>query len=87
MTITNASSGTNVVEIADGIFRINTPLEIPGDRSKSPTASSASTRRSRFPATGSGSRSTSISSSTTTRCCTTRVRASSFHSCARLLRR
>jgi flavorubredoxin len=31
MTITNAQSGTNVHEIADGIFRINTPLEIPGD--------------------------------------------------------
>src|SRR5205085_12365240 len=31
MTVTNAASGTNVVEIADGIFRINTPLSIPGD--------------------------------------------------------
>jgi flavorubredoxin len=31
MTITNVQSGTNVHEIADGIFRINTPLEIPGD--------------------------------------------------------
>lgn len=31
MTITNSQSGTNVEEIADGIFRINTPLEIPGD--------------------------------------------------------
>jgi flavorubredoxin len=31
MTITNSQSGTNVHEIADGIFRINTPLEIPGD--------------------------------------------------------
>lgn len=27
--ITNAQSGTNVQEIADGIFRINTPIEIP----------------------------------------------------------
>ncbi|HXC53420.1 MAG TPA: hypothetical protein VN634_21215 [Candidatus Limnocylindrales bacterium] len=31
MTVTNSESGTNVVEIADGIFRINTPLSIPGD--------------------------------------------------------
>jgi flavorubredoxin len=31
MTVTNAQSGTNVHEIADGIFRINTPFEIPGD--------------------------------------------------------
>jgi flavorubredoxin len=30
MAITNAQSGTNVHEIADGIYRINTPLEIPG---------------------------------------------------------
>ena len=28
--ITNASSGTNVHEIAAGIFRINTPIQIPG---------------------------------------------------------
>ena len=28
--ITNAQSGTNVHEIADGIFRINTPIAIPG---------------------------------------------------------
>ena len=28
--ITNAQSGTNVHEIADGIFRINTPVRIPG---------------------------------------------------------
>jgi flavorubredoxin len=28
MAITNASSGTNVHEIADGIFRINTPVDI-----------------------------------------------------------
>ncbi len=31
MTVTNAESGTNVVEIADGVYRINTPLSIPGD--------------------------------------------------------
>jgi len=31
MTITNSRSGTNVEEIADGVFRINTPFEIPGD--------------------------------------------------------
>jgi len=30
MTITNRQSGTNVHEIADGIFRINTPLPIEG---------------------------------------------------------
>ena len=30
MTITNSQSGTNVHEIADGIYRINTPLAIPG---------------------------------------------------------
>jgi hypothetical protein len=31
MPITNAQSGTNVNEIADGIFRISTPIEaIPG---------------------------------------------------------
>jgi flavorubredoxin len=31
MTITNASSGTNVHEIADGIYRINTPTDtVPG---------------------------------------------------------
>lgn len=28
--ITNAESGTNVHEIADGIYRINTPVQIPG---------------------------------------------------------
>jgi len=28
--ITNALSGTNVHEIAAGIYRINTPVEIPG---------------------------------------------------------
>jgi len=30
MSITNHQSGTNVHEIADGIFRINTPVELPG---------------------------------------------------------
>jgi flavorubredoxin len=30
MTITNSTSGTNVNEIADGIYRINTPISIPG---------------------------------------------------------
>jgi flavorubredoxin len=30
MTVTNTQSGTNVHEIADGIYRINTPVEIPG---------------------------------------------------------
>lgn len=30
MTITNKDSGTNVHEVADGIYRINTPVAIPG---------------------------------------------------------
>jgi flavorubredoxin len=30
MTITNQQSGTNVHEISDGIYRINTPVELPG---------------------------------------------------------
>lgn len=30
MTVTNTSSGTNVHEIADGIYRINTPIELEG---------------------------------------------------------
>lgn len=30
MAITNADSGTNVHEIADGIYRISTPVQIPG---------------------------------------------------------
>jgi flavorubredoxin len=30
VTVTNAQAGTNVVEIADGIYRINTPIAIPG---------------------------------------------------------
>ncbi len=28
--ITNSQSGTNVQEVADGIFRINTPVSLPG---------------------------------------------------------
>lgn len=30
MTITNAQSGTNIDEVADGIYRINTPVQIAG---------------------------------------------------------
>jgi flavorubredoxin len=30
MPVTNAESGTNVHEVAEGIFRISTPVEIPG---------------------------------------------------------
>jgi flavorubredoxin len=30
MTITNSQSGTNVHEVADGIYRINTPVVLPG---------------------------------------------------------
>ncbi len=30
MTVTNKQSGTNVNEVADGIYRINTPVSIPG---------------------------------------------------------
>jgi flavorubredoxin len=30
MTVTNRQSGTNVHEISDGIYRINTPVSIPG---------------------------------------------------------
>ena len=30
MTVTNRQSGTNVHEVADGIYRINTPVVIPG---------------------------------------------------------
>ncbi len=30
MTVTNRQSGTNVHEVADGIYRINTPLVIEG---------------------------------------------------------
>ncbi len=32
MTVTNAQSGTNVHEIAEGIYRINTPVAIPGSQ-------------------------------------------------------
>jgi flavorubredoxin len=31
MKITNRQSGTNVYEVADGIYRINTPVSIPGE--------------------------------------------------------
>ena len=31
MTVTNAQSGTNVHEIADRVYRINTPVALPGD--------------------------------------------------------
>jgi flavorubredoxin len=31
MVITNSQSGTNVEEIADGVYRINTPVVLPGD--------------------------------------------------------
>ncbi|KXU85934.1 MBL fold metallo-hydrolase [Caballeronia megalochromosomata] len=31
MVITNSQSGTNVEEIADGLYRINTPVTLPGD--------------------------------------------------------
>ena len=30
MTVTNRESGTNVYEVADRIYRINTPVQIPG---------------------------------------------------------
>ena len=30
MGVTNKQSGTNINEIADGIFRINTPVQIEG---------------------------------------------------------
>jgi len=30
MSVTNAASGTNVVEIAEGVYRINTPVDLPG---------------------------------------------------------
>ena len=30
MTVTNRQSGTNVHEVANGIYRINTPVEIAG---------------------------------------------------------
>ena len=28
--MTNAASGTNIAEVADGVYRINTPVQIPG---------------------------------------------------------
>lgn len=31
MVITNSQSGTNVEEIADGVYRLNTPVTLPGD--------------------------------------------------------
>jgi flavorubredoxin len=31
MVITNSQSGTNVEEIADGVYRLNTPVALPGD--------------------------------------------------------
>src|SRR3970282_432373 len=31
MAITNIQSGTNIHEIARGIYRINTPIQLPGD--------------------------------------------------------
>lgn len=31
MTVTNSQSGTNVHEVADGIYRINTPVQIEGE--------------------------------------------------------
>lgn len=30
MPITNIQSGTNIQEIASGIYRINTPVQLPG---------------------------------------------------------
>ena len=30
MTVTNQESGTNIYEIADGIYRINTPVDLGG---------------------------------------------------------
>lgn len=30
MAVSNTQSGTNVHEVAEGIYRINTPLVIPG---------------------------------------------------------
>ena len=32
--ITNSDTGTNIHEIADGIYRINTPVDLPGDAGK-----------------------------------------------------
>jgi hypothetical protein len=30
MTVTNSTSGTNVHEVADGIYRVNTPVQFEG---------------------------------------------------------
>ena len=30
MTVTNTASGTNVEEVGEGLYRIDTPVEIPG---------------------------------------------------------
>ncbi|MFN6486936.1 MULTISPECIES: hypothetical protein [unclassified Nostoc] len=30
MVVTNTQSGTNVYEVAEGIYRINTPIALPG---------------------------------------------------------
>ena len=30
MTVTNSTSGTNVHEVTDGVYRINTPVQIEG---------------------------------------------------------
>ena len=32
MTVTNAATGTNICEIAEGIYRINTPVAMAGDQ-------------------------------------------------------
>ena len=37
--ITNARSGTNVQEIAPGIYRINTPVDLPEARASSTSTS------------------------------------------------
>ncbi len=44
--ITNSQSGTNVHEIADGIYRINTPVSLPAapDSSISTSTSSSTTQ-------------------------------------------
>ena len=36
--ITNGASGTNLHEIAPGIYRINTPIEIPGGAASTSTS-------------------------------------------------
>ena len=37
--ITNTQSGTNIDEIAAGIYRINTPVALPGERRRSASIS------------------------------------------------